>query len=145
MVTCIAQQYCSQDKCLKGLSVSPFQPSQAGRSYLGLKIFLYDIFSKENFKKTCMLKGVTPSLTTLAIQWRGVCLCLLHSPLAGWVAVTRAGQTLGPPRTNLYGLPIWVRSWLKHCREAVWKSSHEKHVKKPVLTQTTWQGLNSAI
>lgn len=42
-----AQQPCSQGKCLKGLSVFLFQPSQAGGPSLALTFFS-EIFSQKN-------------------------------------------------------------------------------------------------
>lgn len=148
MVTCIAQQFCSRDKCLKGLSVFPFQPSQAGGHTLALKFFSEIYSLKKILRKPVCLKewNYSPSLTTLVTQWRGEFAYASHTHrwLIGWLS---AGRTQGSLRANLVleTCSIWVRSWLKHFREAVWKSSHEKHAKNPVLMQTTWLRLHLAI
>lgn len=149
MVTCIAVLFSGQMP-EGAFSVSISALSSRG-PYLGLKIFLWNIFSKENSTKTCKFKGVKlltlPHHPSNSVEGR-VCICLPHSPLADWVAVSRAdpGVTKSKPSAwDLFHMGKVLAETFQRSWEAVWKSSHEKHAKNPVLMQTTWLRLHLAI
>lgn len=94
-VTCIVQRSSSQDKCLKGLSAFPFQPSQAGGPRMALKFFpeVFPQKKKKNSMKNCMLRMKPVAFSPHPNN------SVEDSKPPGWVTISRADPSTAGAQT----------------------------------------------